>query len=258
MEKPQIVVIEIAKNGSDRALYINKQQVLSADPSCGDNVTHVYEVAKSMALALNGQVLTVPYSPSEGWNWEEVSEAVFGAGELDTPSISLWNDDSVQFARLIWEIDAAIGLNNEYLKEIAESMDLELFDVISLVERAKARFETTKKDDLFRVYEKDRDSREYDFATLVENTVKRIIKNNNASQGDEMEFEWFDEIEIPMPVRELRKLLPKAYLVISDAHMFFETLVKQPSFDLHDAAKHSTRDAYISLLQDKCSETLRS
>jgi hypothetical protein len=55
-----------------------------------------------------------------------------------------WNDDSLQFARLVAEFSTASDHDNVSLQEVAESMDLELPEIFELFARAETAFEETK------------------------------------------------------------------------------------------------------------------
>jgi hypothetical protein len=55
----------------------------------------------------------------------------------------LWDDDSIQFPRLICEIIATQELD---LAELGESMDLEPADLNELFERAHVKWEQSKKE----------------------------------------------------------------------------------------------------------------
>jgi hypothetical protein len=55
----------------------------------------------------------------------------------------LWKDSSVQFPRLIAEINA-LGLTTSQLEDLAGSMDLEIDDVGELFERANVLWEIQK------------------------------------------------------------------------------------------------------------------
>jgi len=56
----------------------------------------------------------------------------------------VWNDDSVQFPRLLAEINA-IGLSEEQYEELGELMDLEASEINELFDRAISVFEYNKK-----------------------------------------------------------------------------------------------------------------
>jgi len=55
-----------------------------------------------------------------------------------------WNDDSLQFARLVAEFSMASDHDNVSLQEVAESMDLELPEIFELFARAETAFEEIK------------------------------------------------------------------------------------------------------------------
>ena len=56
----------------------------------------------------------------------------------------VWNDDSVQFPRLLAEINA-IGLSEEQYEELGELMDLEVSEINELFNRAISAFENNKR-----------------------------------------------------------------------------------------------------------------
>ena len=56
-----------------------------------------------------------------------------------------WGDNNIQFPRLICEIAAT---QNLVIKDIADSMDLDIEDVVSLFERAHIEWERIKERDL--------------------------------------------------------------------------------------------------------------
>lgn len=59
---------------------------------------------------------------------------------------NLWEDDLVQFARLIAECEAAGVFNTENATELAESMDLTTAQLFDLVTRAEDRFDKMKEE----------------------------------------------------------------------------------------------------------------
>jgi len=56
----------------------------------------------------------------------------------------LWQQDSIQFPRLLAEI-AAVGLTKPQMKALRESMDLTDVEIEELLERACSRFEKIKE-----------------------------------------------------------------------------------------------------------------
>jgi hypothetical protein len=57
--------------------------------------------------------------------------------------MSLWENDEIQFARLLAEI-AAIGLTENQMMDLEDSMDLPPAKIRELFDRAEARFEAAK------------------------------------------------------------------------------------------------------------------
>lgn len=58
---------------------------------------------------------------------------------------SLWENDKLQFARLISEIEVVGGFTNELNKELCDSMGLEDQDLMELIERAQKTFDKAKE-----------------------------------------------------------------------------------------------------------------
>jgi hypothetical protein len=52
----QVAVIQITKNGSDKAVFLNGEFIISADPGYGDSVETIEQVAYALAGILGTQV----------------------------------------------------------------------------------------------------------------------------------------------------------------------------------------------------------
>jgi len=52
-----------------------------------------------------------------------------------------WEDDELQFARLLQELDGAGAFTPRVMKYLRESMDLENSDIMEIVDRATARYD---------------------------------------------------------------------------------------------------------------------
>lgn len=59
-------------------------------------------------------------------------------------SKDLWKDDFVQFARLIAEAEAAGAFTPDVLEEMSESMDLNMSDIYSVIDKAQTKFDEIK------------------------------------------------------------------------------------------------------------------
>ena len=59
-------------------------------------------------------------------------------------NLTLWDDNEIQFARLLSEIQAAGGFTEELLEGLRVSMDLDNAEIFSLVARADHAFEDSK------------------------------------------------------------------------------------------------------------------
>ena len=59
--------------------------------------------------------------------------------------MSQWENDAVQFPRLIAEAEAAGAFTDDVLSDMADSMDLEVAQVVELVSRAQERWDDIVK-----------------------------------------------------------------------------------------------------------------
>jgi len=57
----------------------------------------------------------------------------------------MWNDDLVQFARLLAELDAAGAFNLDVMMELSESMDLNTDEIGEIQERAELVWQKAKE-----------------------------------------------------------------------------------------------------------------
>ena len=55
-----------------------------------------------------------------------------------------WNNNELQFARLIAEIEAAGGFSEQLMQDLCTSMDLEKNQVTELIDRAQTRWDEAK------------------------------------------------------------------------------------------------------------------
>lgn len=64
---------------------------------------------------------------------------------MNTQTNDIWQDNPIQFARLLAEIAAVADLSTEQLEAVAESMDLDTSEVHTLFVRAENEFERLKQ-----------------------------------------------------------------------------------------------------------------
>jgi hypothetical protein len=57
---------------------------------------------------------------------------------------TLWNNDKVQFARLISELESAGAFTSNVVETLCESMDLSVGEIDEIVERAQNSFDEVK------------------------------------------------------------------------------------------------------------------
>jgi hypothetical protein len=55
-----------------------------------------------------------------------------------------WEDDSIQFPRLLAEIHACVDISSKNWRELQESMDLSEGEILDLLERASEKWEFIK------------------------------------------------------------------------------------------------------------------
>ena len=58
---------------------------------------------------------------------------------------SFWANDSIQFPRLISEIEEAGGFTTKLVSDLALSMELEISDIMDLLQRAHVAWNTNKE-----------------------------------------------------------------------------------------------------------------
>ena len=72
MNKKQVALVQITKNGSDLAVYLHGEYVISADPGAGDSLDAVAQVAESLAKIEGVTIDAIAYGPDEDWCWNDV------------------------------------------------------------------------------------------------------------------------------------------------------------------------------------------
>lgn len=142
-------------SGHDAFCFDHAGQALEEDGSC---LRCDYEVLQQRHEAVSGLLYSraIPLlkrlcaweSHMGGWEapaWEDAKSFVHQYGELaaaEAPS-SPWEDDAVQFPRLLCELQA--NADDLSLEQVAESMDLTLEEVGSLFDRAVKAWERIKE-----------------------------------------------------------------------------------------------------------------
>jgi hypothetical protein len=74
----KLTIVDVCQNGSDRALFKDGKLILSADPSCGDDVDVVIEVGENLALIDSLPLSRYDYFPSSGWCWDDIMGGLKG------------------------------------------------------------------------------------------------------------------------------------------------------------------------------------
>jgi hypothetical protein len=92
-----------------------------------------------------------PSTKEDITNWyfnfmnDESCDAKYYIEEHDqTEETTKWEDDTVQFSRLICEINANVEINEKDHKSLCESMDLDIEKIHEIFERADTFWEATK------------------------------------------------------------------------------------------------------------------
>lgn len=68
----QVALISVTQNGSDEAVLLNGKTVLTADPTCGDSLETVSEVALQLAFIHEVEVVRLEVAPEANWCWDGV------------------------------------------------------------------------------------------------------------------------------------------------------------------------------------------
>jgi len=63
---------------------------------------------------------------------------------MNTPNTS-WNDDAIQFPRLLCEIQACVDVSMKNWMDLQESMGLSEGEILDLFERATAKWDSIKE-----------------------------------------------------------------------------------------------------------------
>jgi hypothetical protein len=74
-----VVLVNIVQNGSDRGVFVNGKLVLSADPSCGEDVKVVSKLSSNLVVALGASFKKMDVSAAEDWTWDDVALWVHNA-----------------------------------------------------------------------------------------------------------------------------------------------------------------------------------
>jgi len=56
-----------------------------------------------------------------------------------------WKNDNIQFPRLIAEIEAVGGFTHSLIDELKKSMDLTVYDIVELINRAQDKWDKIKE-----------------------------------------------------------------------------------------------------------------
>lgn len=105
-----------------------------------------------MFFIINEKNKNLFWNNENGWGSFDTSDS-FSLEEkesLNLPQegvwVSAWEVDTIQFARLIDECQAAGVFNDEELmSDVCESMDLEMDELFGIIDRAMNRFEQAKE-----------------------------------------------------------------------------------------------------------------
>ena len=85
----QLVIINIISNGSDLALVLNGELIITADPSLGEETSTVESVANNLSATLKiPEATVIDFEHDEDWNWHEVIVQLKKEGEILTSEIS--------------------------------------------------------------------------------------------------------------------------------------------------------------------------
>lgn len=128
-----IALVGIKKNGADVALFLDGELILSADPSAGDDVRVVHQLANRLTHHYMVKLNVIEHMPEADWNWDEVKYEL--VSKQDLPSAELCNRSDIQFCRIVNTINAMDNPSST-IKHICKETDLTKRQVNALLKQA--------------------------------------------------------------------------------------------------------------------------
>lgn len=146
-----VQVINIKANGSDKAVFLNGQYILSADPGAGDNLESVNSVARSLARIYSVEINYLNVSPEKDWSWNDefISSALKHAQNtsteihFDIKTSDLFKD---YLQKTIGEVNHAAEKANVSPKGFAidnsfcDCGEIEVYDVVEMIDECASHF----------------------------------------------------------------------------------------------------------------------
>jgi len=129
----QVVLIEVIENGSDVALFLDGDYIISADPGAGDDVSQVLNMAKGLAAHFMVDLVKHEYKAAEDWQWNEVQQDLINKEIII--SQDKWNRDDIQFARFTNSLNG-YEHRDHVVQFMCESMELKAGDVLEILDQA--------------------------------------------------------------------------------------------------------------------------
>lgn len=82
----QIAIVQIEQFGSDTGLFINGDEIMTADPTNGDDHIALKATALSLCATLGIRIVEIPVAPVCEWQWAEIQENLILEGKLMKPA----------------------------------------------------------------------------------------------------------------------------------------------------------------------------
>lgn len=100
----KLTIVDINSNGSDSALFLGANLIISCDPSIGEDHQVLDTVAKNLSRSLSMDIVEITHSPLADWNWGYVTDELIKAGKLpqrDTAGSTTLLNTTIQDWRII-------------------------------------------------------------------------------------------------------------------------------------------------------------
>lgn len=78
----QVALIQITNHGSDIAVFLDGEYVISADPSAGEQTEMVEHVAHSLAVIHGVEIVKIEFPAKEDWQWHDIQTDLQNDGRL--------------------------------------------------------------------------------------------------------------------------------------------------------------------------------
>lgn len=129
----QVVLVEITDNGSDVALFLDGQYIISADPGAGDDINQVISTAEGLSNHFMVELVRHEHSAKVEWQWNEVQDELIEKGVL--LNRDFWVRDDIQFVRFTNSINSYEN-HEQFVKHVMADLDLKNVEVHEILEQS--------------------------------------------------------------------------------------------------------------------------